>query len=97
MGVRRALNGRAVRSSFEDRSSPNVNASMNASKAKRGRHHLADGWPILLLRTSTPILPHPEAALECQEDQHQRGQEDAPDREKVERSTVSHTAPDRSA
>ena len=31
---------------------------------ERGRHHLADGWPILLFRTPTPILAQPEAALD---------------------------------
>ena len=31
---------------------------------ERGRHHLADGWLILLLRTPTPILAQAEAALD---------------------------------
>ena len=66
-------------------------------QGERVRHHLADGWPILLLLTPTPILPHPEADLERQEDDRHSGQEDATDRDKIERSIVSHTVPDRSA
>ena len=50
-------------------------------QGERVRHHLADGWPILLLLTPTPILPHPEADLERQEDDRHSGQEDARDRE----------------
>jgi hypothetical protein len=64
---------------------------------ERVRHHLADGWPILLLLTPTPILPHPEADLERQEEDRHSGQEDATDRDEIERSIVSHTVPDRSA
>jgi hypothetical protein len=47
----------------------------------RVRHHLADAWPILLLLTLTPIVLHPEADLERQEDERHRGQEDATDRD----------------
>ena len=61
------------------------------------RHHLADRGPVLLLRTPSPIRPHPEAALERQEDDHDGGQVDAPDRQKIEPSSVSLNAPVRSA
>ena len=66
-------------------------------QGERVGHHLADVWLILLLLTPTPILPHPQADLECQEDDRHSGQEDGTDRDEIERSIVSHTVPDRSA
>jgi hypothetical protein len=66
-------------------------------QSERGRHYLADGWPILLLLTPPPILLHPEADLERQEDDRHSGQDDATDRKEIERSSVSHTVPDPSA
>jgi hypothetical protein len=42
-------------------------------------------------------LLHPEAGLERQEDDCHSGQEDATDRDQIERSIVSHTIPDPSA
>jgi hypothetical protein len=60
---------------------PERESEHEREQGDRGRHHLADGWPILRLRTPTPILPHPAAALDRQEDDHHSGREDARDRE----------------
>jgi hypothetical protein len=87
---------RLLRTSNWEAASQNVNPSMNA-KVERVRHHLSDGWPILLLLAPTPILLHPEADLERQEDDRHSEQEDATDRDEIERSIVSHSVPDQSA
>ena len=62
-------------------------------QCERGRHHLADGWPILLLRTPPPILAQAEAALDREKDDRHGGQEDTPDREKIEWPSVVHIGP----
>ena len=78
-------------------SQPEGERGHEREQGERGRHHLADGRPILPLLTSTPILLHRETALERQADDRHRGQEDATDRDEIERSIVSHTVPDPSA
>jgi hypothetical protein len=60
-------------------------------ECERGRHHLARGSPNLLLLMPTPILLHPEAGLERQEDDCHSGQEDTTDQNEIELSIVSHT------
>ena len=54
-------------------------------------------WPIRPLLTPMLIVLHPEPDLERQEDDRHSGQEDATDRDEIERSIVSHTVPNRSA
>jgi hypothetical protein len=84
---------------IDDQAPSNVEAGCSQPEREReqgehGRHHLADEWRIPLLLTTTPILLHPEADLERQEDERHSGQDDAPDREEIERSSVGHTVPD---
>jgi hypothetical protein len=88
---------------FDELDPSNVDAGCGQPERQRGhereqgervRHHLADGRPILPLLTPTPIELHPEAALERQEDDRHSGQDDATDRDEIERAIVSHTVPD---
>ena len=48
-------------------------AEREREQGERGRHHLADGWPILLLRPPTAILAQADTALDRERDDRHGG------------------------